>query len=139
MARYDDLNTSIIAYSTVLSSLLLVAIILGVYALAATMASTSRERREEQYEYVTSETTQREQLASINGSIEWIFDSVEEEPENQENATPAVSADGTTDAIPETTDGMVDEPTERLQIPIKRAMQLTLERLKQAKVATPEA
>jgi hypothetical protein len=88
---------------------------------------------------VTSETTQREQLASINGSIEWIFDSVEEEPENQENATPAVAADGTTDADPETTDGMVDEPTERLQIPIKRAMQLTLERLKQAKVATPEA
>lgn len=106
MARYDDLNTSIIAYSAILSSFVLLAIILAVLALSYGMESAQLRAKTENAEYVDAEAVQREQRESINGSIQWV-------------QVPAINPEG---------EGADAEPTKRLQIPIDRAIELTIKK-----------
>ena len=67
MARYDDLNTNMIAYATIISCLLLLAILQGTQALCYNMVNAEAERKAANSEYTTSSKVIREQRQSLNG------------------------------------------------------------------------
>lgn len=104
MARYDDLNTRMIALAAIVSCLLLVAILQGTQALCYNMESWENERKL-QGEYVTSKQVIGEQLKSLSG-----YQRVPLPPEVDAKGNP----------IP-------GETKTRLQIPIDRAIDLLLE------------
>ena len=66
MARYDDLNTRMIAYATVLSVVILVIILQGTQALCYTMVNYERARKDTKIIDAAS-TIKGEQLDSLNG------------------------------------------------------------------------
>ena len=66
MARYDDLNTRMIAYATVLSVVILIIILQGTQALCYTMVNFERERKDTKIIDAAS-TIKSEQLESLNG------------------------------------------------------------------------
>lgn len=113
MARYDDLNTSMIGYSTLLSSILLLAIILGVQALSYNWQNAEDERKLMQQEYRSSSAVLKQQYESLNG-YQLVKEPLIEEP------TPGSTPDPT--AEPK----MVD----RIQIPITEAMKIVVESAK---------
>ena len=66
MARYDDLNTRMIAYATVLSVVILVIILQGTQALCYTMVNYERARKDTKI-IDAATTIKGEQLESLNG------------------------------------------------------------------------
>jgi hypothetical protein len=66
MARYDDLNTRMIAYATVLSVVILVIILQGTQALCYTMVNYERARKDTKI-IDAATTIKSEQLESLNG------------------------------------------------------------------------
>ncbi len=109
MARYDDLNTSVIGYATILSALLLVVIIVGVEALCYHWENVE-EKNKEKYEYVTSTQVLDQQKKSLS-QYEWV-------------KVPA----------PEPEKGKEKEPDgKRLQIPLERAQEIILSELGKGK------
>ena len=107
MARYDDLNTSMIGYATILSALLLVVIIVGVEALSYAWENHEDDRKQMGYEYATSIEKLQSQRDSLN-KLEWVV-------------------------VPAPEPGPGEQPkaaTKRLQIPIDRAIEVVLEESK---------
>ena len=111
MARYDDLDTKFIAFATLISCLLLVAILQGTQALCYNMANAEVERKLQGSEYRTSKAVISEQLTSLSG-----YEKVA--------VPPAVGTDGKP---------VQGGPTSRLQIPLSRATELLLEEAKKTK------
>ena len=66
MARYDDLNTKMITYATVLSVVILVIILQGTQALCYSMLNYENERKDTK-KLDAATVTKREQLQSLNG------------------------------------------------------------------------
>lgn len=66
MARYDDLNTKMIAYATVLSVVILVIVLQGTQALCYYMVNYENARKDSKQLDVAT-VTKREQLKSLNG------------------------------------------------------------------------
>jgi len=114
MARYDDLDVKFIAFATLISCLLLVAILQGTQALCYSMTNSEQAKKLEMFEYASSKAVIGEQLESLNG-----YRNVAVLPAMGPDGKPAVGA-----------------PTTRLQIPMERATQLLLE---EAKAGTPKA
>jgi hypothetical protein len=110
MARYDDLNTNMIAYAAVLSCFLLIAILQGTQALCYNMTNAAQDDKLAKSEYTSSTEVIREQLNSING-----YKRVKE--------TPPMGADGKPTSA---------EPKTRIQVPIDRAIELILTEKKAA-------
>jgi hypothetical protein len=103
MARYDDLNTSMIGYATLLSALLLVVVIVGVEALCYYLVNSESARKADSREYTTSLNIQSEQRKSLSG-----YERVPvPAPEPAPGEKPAT-------------------PTTRIQIPIEKAMEIIL-------------
>jgi hypothetical protein len=65
MARYDDLNTRAIAYTTFVSSILLIIIILLGRALCYTWIESEDQRKLAEAHYITSDQAISEQKAAI--------------------------------------------------------------------------
>ncbi len=109
MARYDDLNTSIIGYATILSALLLVVIIFGVEALCYHWENVEQAKKDK-YEYTSSLEILDQQKKSLTG-YGWV-------------TVPA----------PEPEKGKEKEPDgQRLQIPLETAEKLILKELGKTK------
>lgn len=66
MARYDDLNTKGIAYTTVLSVIILVIILQGTQALCYNMLNFENSRKDTK-QIDSATVTKREQLLSLDG------------------------------------------------------------------------
>jgi acetolactate synthase regulatory subunit len=66
MARYDDLNTNMIAYAAVLSIVILVIVLQGTQALSYNMMNAA-DAAKENVKSDKSMETKREQLDSLNG------------------------------------------------------------------------
>jgi hypothetical protein len=110
MARYDDLNTSTIGYSTVFSALLLIVIIFSIQGLSYYWENSEVERKKGMTEYTSALKVLDEQRSSL-AKYEWV-------------EVPA----------PEPAPGEVAKPaTKRLQIPLTRAKELILQELKSEK------
>lgn len=102
MARYDDLNTRMIGFAAILSSLLLVVIIFGVQALSYYWQD-SYEKMNELGKYESSLQVLSEQRKSLD-HFAWVTVPAPE-PEKGKEPLPA---------------------TKRLQIPIDKAMEMVL-------------
>jgi len=108
MARYDDLPAGKIAYATVISVLILIAIIQGTQALCYNMVNTAQEQKLAGSEYTSSKAVIGEQLKSLNGYT-------------RVAVPPEMGADGKpTGAAPKT----------MLRIPVDRAIDLILQESK---------
>ncbi len=117
MARYDDLNTKGIAYTTVLSVVILVIILQGTQALCYNMLNYEDTRKDtKQMDAAT--VTKREQLQSLDGyqRVEVI----------DETAPPAKKGEATV-------------MKKVIQIPVIDAQRLILEELGAAKASIPSA
>jgi hypothetical protein len=101
MARYDDINAKVVLYATVLSCILLFAIIQAGQAMTFYWSYTYEDRRLDNSEYETSEEAIREQRASLGG-YKWV------------NEPPAEEG---------------QEPVKRLNIPLDRAKEAVLQDL----------
>jgi len=66
MARYDDLNTKMIAYATVLSVIILVIVLQGTQALCYSMSNYERARKDTKI-IDAATIAKSEQLESLNG------------------------------------------------------------------------
>lgn len=66
MARYDDLNTNMIAYGAVLSIVVLVIILQGTQALTYSMVNYEESRKESK-KSDSAEKAKSEQIASLSG------------------------------------------------------------------------
>ena len=66
MARYDDLNTKMITYATVLSVVILVIILQGTQALCYSMLNYENDRKDTK-KVDAATVAKREQLQSLNG------------------------------------------------------------------------
>lgn len=117
MARYDDLNTNMIAYAALISCLLLVAILQGTQALCYSMTNAETERKLNNSEYTSASEVISEQHKSISG-----YQKVALPPEVGPDGKPVSG-----------------ETKTRLQIPIDRAIELLLNESKTTKPATPGA
>ncbi len=102
MARYDDINSPAVAYATVLSCVVLFAVIQATQALTNYWANTTEQQVLDNSEYTLSNNVIREQRNSING-YQW------------------VNVPGVDEKAP---------PEKRLQIPIDRAQEVVLEEFK---------
>ena len=113
MARYDDLNTSAIAYTTFVSTIILLIIILLGRALCYAWIETEDERKLAESHYVNSDLAIGEQKAMLSG-----YNRVQVE------VPPLPAADG------QAVDG---EPqpayVERVHIPIEKAKELLFQDL----------
>ena len=105
MARYDDLNTSIIGYASILSALLLVVIIVGVEGLSYQWEN-DEEARKESYEYTSSLEILDAQRKSMS-KYEWVTVPAPEPEKGKEK----------------------EKDGKRLQIPVERAQELILKEL----------
>lgn len=101
MARYDDINAKVVLYATVLSCILLLAIILAGQAMTYYWSYAYEDRRLDSTEYETSKAVIREQRASVDG-YKWI------------NEPPAEEG---------------QEPAKRLNIPLDRAKEAVLQEM----------
>ena len=101
MARYDDINAKIVLYATVLSCILLVAIILAGQAMTYYWSFAYEDQRLDSSEYETSQEAIREQRASVAG-YKWV-----NEPPPEEG----------------------QEPVKRLNIPLDRAKEAVLQEM----------
>ncbi len=117
MARYDDLNTNMIAYAALVSCLLLVAILQGTQALCYNLTNAEAERKLSKSEYTTSNDIISEQKKSISG-----YQRVALPPELGPDGKPVAG-----------------EAKTRLQIPIDQAINLILKENSTAKTPTPGA
>lgn len=120
MARYDDLDTKTIAYTTFMSCLLLVIIILTVQALSYNWLDEVEEARVVDQGYKASDATIREQFQTLDG-YQWVDVVVPPEP-----------------GQPEPKAGEPQKTVKKLQIPIERAKQLLLNELKKSNEAAPQ-
>ena len=111
MARYDDLDVKFIAFATVISCLLLVAILQGTQALCYAMVNAEQEKKLEMSEYTSSKAVISEQLQSLTGY-------------QKVPVPPAIGSDGKP---------VASGPTSRLQIPLERATELLLQEAKVGK------
>lgn len=109
MARYDDLNTNFIAFFSVISCGLLLAVILAFQAFAYQIEYSEEERKLAGSEYEQANKTLREQTESLNGS-KWVKE-------------PAAVTDP----------AQKPEMINRLEIPINQAMELILKENSQPK------
>jgi len=109
MARYDDLNTNFIAFFSVISCGLLLAVILAFQAFAYQIEYSEEERKLAEGEYKKANETLSEQTKSLNGS-KWVEE-------------PAAVTDP----------AQKPEMINRLEIPIKQAMELILKENSQPK------
>ena len=101
MARYDDINAKLVLYATVLSCVLLLAIVFAGQALTYYWSFSYEDRRLDNSEYETSEEAIREQRASLAG-YRWV------------NEPPAEEG---------------QEPSKRLNIPLDRAKEAVLQEM----------
>ena len=86
MARYDDLNTKMIAYSAVLSVVILVIILQGTQALCYTMMN-SVDAKKESNKSDHAMAAKREQLNALNGFKRVsVIDEAAEPPKKGEEA-----------------------------------------------------
>lgn len=108
MARYDDLNTNFIAFFSVISCGLLLAVILAFQAFAYQIKYSEDERKLTD-EYAKANATLSEQNKSLNGS-KWVKE-------------PAAVTDP----------AQKPEMINRLEIPINQAMELILKENNQPK------
>lgn len=120
MARYDDLDTKTIAYTTFVSTVLLVVIILCVQALCYNWLDSVEEARITDQGYKNSDATIREQLLKLDG-YQWAEVPVAAEP-----------------GQPEPKAGEPPKTVKKLQIPIERAKQLLLNELKKPGDKVPQ-
>lgn len=102
MARYDDLNTKMIGFAAVLSALLLIVIIVGVQALSYYWENAQAAIKE-QGKYESSLQILDQQRKSMD-HFAWV---TVPPPEPEKGQPPAA-------------------PTKRLQLPIQKAMELTI-------------
>lgn len=102
MARYDDLNTNFIAFFSVVSCGLLLAIILAFQAFAYQMQYNAEEVKLNQSEYTASNAALSEQRQSLSG-YKWVKE-----------------------AVPVTDPAQKPAEVNRLQIPIQQAMELII-------------
>lgn len=109
MARYDDLNTNFIAFFSVISCGLLLAIILAFQAFAFQLEYSEEERKLGSSEYTRSSETLSEQSKSLSG-YKWV-----------------------SELSPVTDPAQKPEEVKRLQIPIQQAMELILRENRQPK------
>lgn len=114
MARYDDLDTKFIAFATLISCLLLVAILQGTQALCYNMTNAEEAKKLENSEYHSSKAIIGDQLKSLSGY-------------QRVAVPPAVGTDGKP---------VVGGPTSRLQIPLERASELLIKEAKSEKPKT---
>lgn len=107
MARYDDLNTGVIAYATFLSSIALVVIILLIRALCYYWVESEDARKLADAHYTASDEEISEQKAMVDGYLKVMVE------------VPA----------PAGAEGEAAEPTteERIHIPVTRAKEILLE------------
>ncbi len=108
MARYDDINTPMVAFATVVSCLFLLAIIQATQALTYYWAEHAETKALSAYEYSTSDNLIREQRKTLDG-YQWV-----------EKAAVEESA----------------KPEKELHIPIGRAQEVVLEELKSSASGT---
>ena len=120
MARYDDLNTSAIAYATFISAILLLVIILLVQSLTYNWILGEDERKLSESHYTNSDNEIAAQKAKLD-----VFEEV-----MIEVIPPA--ADG---ADPKEPVKSVSE--KRLHVPVKQAQSLILKELRKPDEATP--
>lgn len=102
MARYDDLNTNFIAFFSVISCGLLLAVILAFQAFAFQMEYGEEERKLAQSEYTKATDTLSEQRSSLSG-YKWV-----------------------TELAPVTDPAQKPVEVKKLQIPIQNAMELII-------------
>lgn len=120
MARYDDLNTSAIAYATFISAILLLVIILLVQSLTYNWILGEDERKLSNSHYTTSDNEIAAQKAKLD-----TYEKV------------------TVEVIPPTADGAAPkEPVKpvtenRIHVPIKQAQSLIMKELRKPADATP--
>jgi hypothetical protein len=105
MARYDDIDTKVLWFATIISCLLLVAVLQGTQALCYNMTNAAEERKLQDREYSSSTGIIGEQKLSLNG-----YRKVE------------VPAPLGVDGKP-----VSDKPVTQLQIPLERAKELLLQ------------
>ena len=115
MARYDDLNTTAIAYTTFISSIILLLIILLGRALCYTWIESEDERKLANARYVTSDAAISDQKAMLDGYRKVQIELPAPPPEE--------------DADPQGEPEIVIE--ERVHIPIDKARELLLKELAQ--------
>jgi hypothetical protein len=102
MARYDDLNTNFIAFFSVISCGLLLAVILAFQAFAFQMEYSEEERKLNVSEYTAANKALGEQRQSIGG-YKWV-----------------------SELAPVTDPAQKPAEVKRLNIPIQQAMELIL-------------
>ena len=102
MARYDDLNTNFIAFFSVISCGLLLAVILAFQAFAFQMEYSEEERKLNVSEYTAANKALSEQRQSLSG-YKW-----------------------GKELVPVTDPAQKPTEVERLNIPIQQAMELIL-------------
>jgi hypothetical protein len=108
MARYDDLNTKMIAYATVLSVVILVIVLQGTQALCYSMLNYERSRKDTKI--IDAATTMKsEQLQSLSGLAKRVEVIDESAPPAKKGELPAVK--------------------KVIQIPIEEAQKLILKEL----------
>lgn len=108
MARYDDIDTKFVFFATLVSCLLLVAILQGTQALCYFMANAEEARKLGSSEYVESTKVISEQQASLTGY-------------QKVAVPPASGSDGKANS---------EKPSTKIQIPLDRAAELLLEEAK---------
>ncbi len=111
MARYDDLNTSAIAYATLISTIVFVIVVLLVRALCYYWVEGELDRKLADAHYVSADAEISDQKERISG-----YQKVIETPDEQSGEP----AEG--DAKPA-------EPVEKFLIPVETAKDLLLEEL----------
>jgi hypothetical protein len=108
MARYDDIDTKFVFFATLVSILLLIAILQGTQALCYNMNNAMDAARDAKSEFVDSSRIIGEQKASLAGY-------------KKVSVPPALGQDGKP---------VSDKPTSQIQIPIETAEKLLLEEAK---------
>ncbi len=87
MARYDDLNTKMIAYATVFSVVILVIVLQGVQALCYNMLNYENSRKDTPIIDAATKT-KSEQILSLNGfKAAEVIDETAPQPKKGENPT----------------------------------------------------
>ncbi len=120
MARYDDLNTSAIAYATFVSAILLLVIILLVQSLTYNWILGEDERKLSDSHYTTSDNEIASQKAKLD-----VFEKV-----MVEVIPPAVDGAAPTEPVKPVTE-------ERIHVPMKQAQSLILKEFRKPAEATP--
>ncbi len=123
MARYDDLNTTIIGYVTFVSSVLLLIIILLVRALCYSWIDGEDQRKLADAHYVAADQAISEQKAAVSRYAKVM---VEVAPAEGESVPPAATTEAATPVM---------QP--RLHIPVERAKRLLLEELESESKDSP--